>query len=219
MSWHYLITDDYGWTNEYSADQQDNASEIWNTLVTMQGWTEEAAAAVLGNFQYESFLNPAQWEIGGNYSYSYGTGLGQWTPATKISDYVGSRDKDKMAEGAKQMMYFVSHPEQYSTYYLNPDGSSTYYNESGLPYITNMDDFSHSTATVEELTRLWAITWERPSSSAYNNSKSERIRHADHWYNIFHGSSPVPPTPPEPPMPSDVDMWMLIYYFLAKVLR
>lgn len=201
MAWHYVTTDGYGWTNEYSSDQTDNAAEIWSTLVNVHGWTENAAAAVLGNFQVESFLNPGQWEIGYNYSMSRGMGLGQWTPATKVSTFVGSTNRDAMADGASQVLLLLNTPSQYKLTYLNPDGSSNYYNESGLPYITSMDDFSHSTASISDLTKVWAITWERPGSIYYQSSKNNRINHANHWYNQFTGSPPPtpPPTPPTPP--------------------
>lgn len=204
MTWHYVTTDAPGWTTPYSNDQQDNAGEIWATLVTKYGWTENSASAVLGNFQAESYINPGQWEIGYNYSMSRGMGLGQWTPATKISNYIGSADRDAMADGAKQMMLLLSNPSQYSTHYLNPDGTSNYYNESGLPYITSMDDFSHSTANVDVLTKVWAICWERPGSSYYQSSIGSRITHAEHWYTTFTGTtpSPQPPQPPQPPAPT-----------------
>ena len=201
MAWHYLVTDRAGWTSTYSSDQQDNAYEVWNTLIN-DGWTENSAAAVCGNFQSESYLNPGQWEIGYNYSMSRGTGLGQWTPATKVSDFVGSTDRDQMANGTKQMNLLLSTPSQYSTHYLNPDGTSNYYHESGLPYITSMSDFSHSTASVDALTRVWAICWERPGSTYYTNSIGSRISHATHWYNIFHGTPPEPPPTPPTPDPS-----------------
>lgn len=202
MTWHYQITTAYGWTTEYSSDQTDNASEIWRTLVNVYGWTENSASAVIGNFQSESALNPGQFEHGKNYSMSDGFGLGQWTPATKISNYIGSTNKDDMADGAKQMLYFISHPGQYSTYFLNPDGSSRYYSETGLPYITNMADFSQSNASISDLTKLWAICWERPGSAEYHRSISTRINRASHWFNEFSGS-PTPPTPPDPPPPPE----------------
>ena len=153
MAWHYLTTDRPGWTSVYSSDQTDNATEIWNILLSV-GWTENAISAVLGNFQVESYLNPGQWEIGYNYSMSHGMGLGQWTPATKVSNYIGSNNRDAMADGSKQMMLFLSSPGQYSTHYLNPDGTSSYYNESGLPYIDSMENFSHSNASIDDLTKV-----------------------------------------------------------------
>lgn len=202
MTWHYQITTAYGWATQYGTEQTDNASEIWRTLVNVYGWTENSASAVIGNFQSESALNPGQFEHGYNYSMSHGFGLGQWTPATKISNYIGSTNKDDMSDGAKQMLYFLATPGQYSTYFLNPDGSSNYYSESGLPYITNMADFSRSNASISDLTKLWAICWERPGASYYHSSINNRITNATHWFNEFSGS-PTPPTPPDPPIPPE----------------
>lgn len=214
MAWHYVITDGYGWTSEYSVEQTDNAKEIWDTLVGVYQWTEESVAGVLGNLQAESFINPGQWEIGKNYSRSDGFGLGQWTPSTKISNYIGSTDRDTMSDGAKQLMFLASNPGQYSNYYLNEDGSSTYYGETGLPYITNMEDYSHSTASVSNLTKLWAICWERPGATHYRNSIDRRIGYATHWYNEFTGRTPEPPTPPIPPTPGEAQN--SIWYIMLK---
>lgn len=205
MSWHFVTTDSPGWAPTYGTYQTDNAKEIWNILVFNNGWTENSASAVLGNFQSESYINPGQWEIGYNYSMSHGMGLGQWTPATKVSDFVGSTNRTAMANGSRQMDLFLARPSQYSTYYLNPDGSSSYYGESGLPYISSMAQFSRSNASISDLTKLWAICWERPGARYYRSSISSRITHATHWYNEFSGSTPPgpepPPTPPEPPGP------------------
>lgn len=215
MAWHYKITDRAGWTGVHSADQTDNAAEIWLILVDVNGWTEEAAAAVLGNMQHESYINPGQFEIGYNYSMLNGFGLGQWTPATKISNYVGSTNHDAMADGAKQMNYLVSTPSQYNNYYLNPDGTSTYYSESGVPYFSDMDDFSHSTAAVRDLTKTWAICWEKPGATNYTRSIGERMDDAEYWYTTFHGSPPTPP--PTPPEPEDAIPWLAM--FMSKMVR
>ena len=211
--WHYVTTDGYGWAPTYGTNQTDNAREIWDTLVNQYGWTENSASAVLGNFQVESFINPGQWEIGYNYDRSRGFGLGQWTPSTKISNYIGITDRDAMADGAKQIMFLLSQPGQYSTHYLDPDGSSSYYNETGLPYISSVAEFSQSNASITDLTKLWAICWERPGSTYYTSSIASRISHADHWKNEFSGSEPEPPTPPTPPTPGEAQT---IYYFLMR---
>lgn len=189
MAWHYVTTDRPGWTSPYSQDQKDNVIEIWNLLYS-NGWTENACSAVCGNFQVESYLNPGQWELYQNYSMTYGMGLGQWTPATKVSDFIGSTNHDDMASGASQIELLLSAPGQYSTHYLNPDGTSTYYGESGLPYISSMADFSQSTESIEKLTKLWAICWERPVATYYQTSINDRINHAAYWFDVIHGVIP-----------------------------
>lgn len=222
MTWHYKTTDRPGWAGVYSTEQTDNAEEIWNTLVGVHGWTEEATAAVLGNFQVESYINPGQWELYQNYDRQLGMGLGQWTPSTKVSDYVQSTNKDDMANGARQLLLLVNTPGQYTTDYLNPDGTSNYYNESGLPYIANMNDFSHSTASVSDLAKVWAICWERPRNTYYATSKQSRIDHATHWYATFTGTQPSPPSPPDPPSPPTPgyitdELWLAI--FMSKMVH
>lgn len=61
---------------------EKNAQYIYDFLRD-EGFTKEAACAVLGNFESESTFNPAIWEnlnvISGNHS---GYGIAQWTPAT-----------------------------------------------------------------------------------------------------------------------------------------
>lgn len=192
MGWHYVTTDQPGWTQVYSQDQEDNAREVWNYLISA-GWTENSASAVIGNFQVESYLNPGQWELYQNYSMAGSMGLGQWYPATKVSNYVGSTNHDAMANGTAQMGLLLSTPGQYDTVYLDIWGNSQYYNETGLPYIPDMYSFSQSNANIDDLTKVWAICWERPRNTYYTSSKGDRIAHANHWYNILHGSTP--PTP------------------------
>lgn len=207
MGWHYLTTDSAGWTTIHSQEQEDNAREIWNILVNENHWTEHSVAGVLGNMQHESYLNPGQWEIGYNYSMEHGMGLGQWTPATKVSDFVGSTDRDAMANGSKQMELLIGTPSQYTTGYLNPDGSSDYYGETGLPYISTMSAYSSSNESIENLAKLWAICWEKPNNIYYARSINDRISDAQYWYDKLHGS-----TPPEPPTPTfrKMPLWMYL---------
>ena len=216
MAWHHLTTDRPGWTTVHSSEQEDNAREIWNILVHDNSWTENSASAVLGNLQAESYINPGQWELYQNYDTQLGMGLGQWTPATKVSDFIGggidpttSQGREEMADGNKQMELLISTPSQYSTNYLNPDGSSTYYDETGLPYISNMTDFSQSNESIEDLTKLWAICWERPRNTYYASSISDRIQNANYWYNILHGSTPPGPGP-TPHHGRKLPLWMYL---------
>lgn len=217
MAWHYVTTDSTGWASTYGAEQTDNAQEIWNILNSAY-WSDNAKAAVLGNLQAESYINPGQWELNHNYDTDFGMGLGQWTPATKVSDFYNryhpsnpidpttSAGRNAMADGAMQMELLLNTPGQYSTRYLNPDGTSNYYHETGLPYITNMYDFSQSQEPVAVLTKLWAICWERPGSIYYQQSINNRQNHAVHWYDTFSGQPPIPPIPPSGQPPIEVIM-------------
>ena len=66
---------------------QNNAVLLWSYFKA-QGWTLNAVAAMLGNMQSESTINPGIWE--GLDPFVGGYGLVQWTPYTKYSDWAGS---------------------------------------------------------------------------------------------------------------------------------
>ena len=75
--------------NMTQAEQENNVNII-AAFFRNEGWTDNAIAAMLGNMQTESYLNPAQWQHNMNYSMDGGFGLAQWTPATKLADYLGT---------------------------------------------------------------------------------------------------------------------------------
>lgn len=64
-----------------TAQMTANARYICRYLMN-QGFTKNAACAVLGNMEAEGGINPGIWERRDNTSYGYG--LVQWTPATKF---------------------------------------------------------------------------------------------------------------------------------------
>lgn len=189
MSWHSNWTSAFWTLGSYtSSDVVDNATEVYNIL-TGAGWTHNAACAVIGNLIHESTgINPGQFEGGHLNDWNYGFGIAQWTPGTKISDYCGSQAQGVADDGAMQMSYLLNTPSQWSTYFLAPDGTSTYYNLSGLPYITSMAQFAASNDTVYNLTMVWAICWERPS--AQYAGFAARFTYADYYDTYFGSVSP-----------------------------
>ena len=83
MSWVYHVSNRAGSMTQ--AEMQQNVDEIYNQLCGVYNWTIEAVSAVLGNMQHESYINPAQTQIG----YPIGTesggyGLVQWTQLVSI---------------------------------------------------------------------------------------------------------------------------------------
>ncbi|MBO7253611.1 MAG: hypothetical protein J6V25_13420, partial [Oscillospiraceae bacterium] len=59
---------------------------------------------------------------------------------------------------------------------------------SGLPYITSMSQYSHSSASVADLTAVWMVCWERPS--AQYAGLSTRQSYAA-WYDDYCGAPPA----------------------------
>lgn len=68
------------------SEMKNNAREFWNFWLRQYDIdvTREAVAAMLGNMQAESGINPGAWQ-GYTVNYNRGFGLVQWTPATNYT--------------------------------------------------------------------------------------------------------------------------------------
>ena len=191
MTWHY------NWTNQSNSlsdsEKYENAEEIWDLFINTYGWTEEATAAVISNFEHEGLLNPAQWQIGSTIgtweSNTVGLGLGQWTPASKIGDYCGGRDQAHVEDGAKQIQCVIDDPYGQWVQRINSRGYSTYYQTSGLLYITSIDDFSISEERPEDLATCWCACWEGCNRKAFKDTFYTRRSRARYWYEEFVGGT------------------------------
>lgn len=186
MSWSYKWTSEYWPLGDYkSASVLANASEIYNQLLA-NGWTHNAACACLGNIAHESGMNPGQWQGGYFEDFSGGFGLGQWTPASKVSEYCGFTTPSIMADGAMQIRFLLSTPEQWSTYYINDDGYSKYYGVQSI-YYKSFSDFARGTDSVLNMTSAYMICWERPG--AKYAALSARQEYASYYDSYFKGGT------------------------------
>ena len=82
--WKTIVTDT---TSGYlsQSDMKSNATIIWDYFYQKLGRNVNSVAALLGNMQGESTLNPGLIEVGGGTtSAGAGHGLVQWTPASDL---------------------------------------------------------------------------------------------------------------------------------------
>lgn len=174
--WYYEDIDTVPNWIQYGTEQTENAQKIFNYL-TRQGVKPNPANAIIGNFQHESYLNPAQWELGYNKDPAYGYGLGQWTPSTKITNDYPYPDR---LDGDNQLDFLMSDSGQWSTRFVNMDtGYSSYY-EVFVPIIPSLQDFfENNTDSVDDLALAWAVYWERPNNE--HLAEQARKDYADHW--------------------------------------
>ena len=180
MAWHYVYTDGYpGWTT-YGTEQSDNAQAIADRLANLGYVTKPAAVGIIANMTHESWLNPGQWELGSNMDPSRGFGLGQWTPSTKYTNWLGSVDPDTMSDGNSQMDFLIANtPNQWSTIYVDMNtGWSSYYNVH-VPILATLNDYLRSNASYQDLTTAWMVYWERPNAGTAG--LPSRLDHADYW--------------------------------------
>lgn len=187
MTWHYL------WTNQNlmsDSDKYDNAQEIWNRLVDYYGWTPEATAGVISNFEHEGILNPAQWQIGktiGDWYDKYtGLGLGQWTPPSKLGNYCGGNTESAISDGDKQIDFTVSEESQW-VQRVNSVGYSSYYEMGGIPFIQSIQQYSLSGYEPEDMATCWCACWEGCGKQYFHSTYNSRRTRARYWYEEFGG--------------------------------
>ena len=94
--------------NRYlSMTEMQNNADIMYAFFTEHGWTVNAIAAMFGNMQTESTLNPGIWEsldpFGGGY------GLVQWTPYTNYSDWAGDAWQENGQKEMERIIYEREH--------------------------------------------------------------------------------------------------------------
>lgn len=179
------------------AEMEGNATYIVNAL-RQYGFTDNAIAAILGNMQSESGINPGIYEGLDSTSETNGFGLVQWTPNTKYKTWADANG--------------------YS--YGDIDGQLArieYEVENGLQWIStdsyplSFAAFKWSNQTPEYLAQAFLYNYERPKSLDQPNRSTQ----AREWYTFIGGVDPDTPTP-EPVEPAKrKSMSKLLLYYTA----
>lgn len=166
MPWVVKIKNDY--VSLTQAEMENNATlqfdQIGNRL------TLNAFCGLLGNEQWESYLNPGQWQ--GSYDVGDmdgGYGLVMWTPASKIFNIVGY-------DGYLQTEAILNRTA--NDWIPRPD--------KGTP--ETWEEFATSYASPERLAEVFLNNYER----AGNEHLLERQTFARNWFNFFEGKEPGP---------------------------
>ena len=149
--------------------------KVWFALLNL-GYTKEQAAGVMGNIWYESGgFDPAAIEGGTG----VGIGLCQWSydRRTALESFAAFKGVSWTDENI-QVEFLIGE--------LTPGGGAngfaTYQFMSYNGYTPS--DFYNAT-TVEDATRAFCWTFERPRTDAGNSSMSTRITEAQRYYNTF----------------------------------
>lgn len=161
--------------------------QIWNYLIA-DGFTEQAAAAALGNAQQESGFDSSAVD---------GTGAGnsigifQFTNGEK-SAYLSWSNNDLSV--AKQLDWMFGSQNKFAGQWVDYAknsglGNGTYYQSNGaagVDYCHTVDEFK-SADDIEKATMSWMACYERPSDqySMFN----KRLEYAKQWYEKFTGKS------------------------------
>ena len=147
-----------------------NANYIVNKL-TSQGWSKQAVAGMLGNMETESTINPGRWQSGIVHP-AQGFGLVQWTPSTKLTDWLSSNgySNDSMDGQLARINYEVDNGVQWITTSMYP---------------MSFKEFKTSTESPEHLAQVFLVNYERPA----NQNQPGRSTQARYWYDNTDGST------------------------------
>ena len=203
MSWHYIDTASQVWPHaaaSSNSQQIDNATEMWNYFRTLN-YSEQATAAIIGNAQHESALNPAQWQYGGYVGNpNDGYGLFQWDPSTRYTQtYCGYYGYNR-TDGSKQC-------EWVETQTIGGIEGNQWIAKPGVTP-ASWSDFKISTMSPADLAYAFCRNWER------GNWVTERADNAQYWYQYFTGTPPTPPTPD--PGDNSYAAWFAVFKIMAK---
>lgn len=170
-----------------TAEMQVNATYLYNVLTTYFGWSTNAVAAILGNMQAESSINPGRWQsdIVGNTSGGYG--LVQWTPATKyfemVQYFVVPDDPSAMDSNIDMIAFEVLNGLQW----ISTDA-----------YPLSFSEFTTSEESPSYLAKAFLLNYERPADQS-ESVQEYRASLAETWYQyITSGASPDIPEPDAP---------------------
>lgn len=178
--------------NEYGqlsrADMENNAGIIYG-LLSFYGWTAQAISALLGNMEAESGINPGRWQsdIVGNLSGGYG--LVQWTPATKLFNWIDS----EYEQGILSNNTYSDGDNQIARIRYEVDNHIQYHPTKAYP--ESFKEFTESTKSPGYLAVAFLKNYERPKDSG-PQTQSKRIAMAERWYTFITGLPPGKYTPP-----------------------
>lgn len=180
------------------AQMRQNANNV-KAYLEPRGWSINAIAALLGNMQTESWINPGVWQ-GFQENPELGYGLVQWTPSSKITDWL-TENGYALDDGDAQLKWIDEETVPQGQW--NPHGD---YNQS-------FDWFKSSTASVEYLAYMFMYDFEQPG----NLDQPDRQTQARYWFNYLNGENPTPdvPTPPTPGVVASnrkMPLWMMLRY-------
>lgn len=184
-------------------EMQNNAQILYG-FFNSKGATLNAVAAMLGNMQSESTINPGRWEIGHAGDTNYGFGLTQWTPATKLINWAPSNWRNGTTQ-CERIWWEARNNEQW---FHNPHAPDY------EPPIT-FAEFLNSSLDVVTLANYFLWYYEHPA----NSNQPIRGQQAEAWYTYLSGETPPdPPDPPgpEPPVPQEIPKLKFMYFCYKK---
>lgn len=201
------------------AEAEENAREIYAYLAgasVENRWTSYAVCAMLGNMWVESHINPAIWQGLNEGNLSGGYGLTQWTPATKVLNWLKDNGYP-LDSGTGQLEKIKAEVPALPSDEINGQWLKT----SKYPY--SFYEFTQWTAgeSVESMLKMLADMFMRNYERPRDLNQPTRGKMAWYfWQKFYNGEDIEPPPvdpPPEPPVDPDPPIISDAPRFLFKI--
>lgn len=153
------------------AEMEGNAREI-ETYARSHGWTKNATAAILGNMQAESGINPGIWEMLNPYNGGYG--LVQWTPYTKYSDWATAQGYSWQNNGPAELDRISYEAANNLQWFYNAEIGAN-------PPCTFEQFLKLNLYDLQTSTNLWLWFYEHPADPG-PTTQAIRYGYAQSWY-------------------------------------
>ena len=161
-----------------------NNAEIIKDYFGGEGWSINAISAIVGNMQAESGVNPGRWENDMVGNLAEGFGLVQWTPATKLRNWIDLEFGDgDYTNGDHQLARIIFELEN-GLQYAPAKG----FKETFL-------EWSVSNKKPGYLAAAFLCNYERAADTGWG-AQINRARIAEKWYQAFTGQNPGKWIPP-----------------------
>lgn len=170
----------WGESEPLSESEMKKNALYLRSYFTAEGWTENAIAAILGNMQAESTINPGRWQndnIGSGPAY----GIVQWDPWSKYVDWCTERGYSDPSEMDNNLARIIYELENGGQWYQTDE-----YNITFLEFSRN------SIASPQYLAAAFVKNYERPADQS-EAALAYRGKLADAWYTYITGQDPIPP--------------------------
>jgi hypothetical protein len=185
-------------------EQENNAILVAQRLLSVKNdkgesvWSLKAIAALLGNMEHESTINPGRWEVGKPKKGSYtGYGLCQWTPYLQLlpndTDWVDGNHSRNWENNGDLQCEFLEYQRTHTgftvngnwyVHWMNYGSNGTYIDKSDYGLETFGEFASCTTKSAYDLARCFLFFYER-AYDVGSSAQKTRGDAAEKWYRFL----------------------------------
>lgn len=162
--------------NYLTEEEMQNNAYVFYSIMWGYGFTLNAVAGMLGNFERESNINPGLWQNLDQGNYSLGFGLAQWTPATNYTNWAKSQGFE-IDDGDGQCLWLDTQTEPSGQWIPTPQ------------YKISWSEFKKATGEPEYLASAFLKNFERAGVEV----EDDRRKNARKWYEYLKNFNPNNP--------------------------